>query len=404
MRDIQTSRCGSSRLTPAWPDDSACRNIHGGLNVGVSSATGCTREHVTPALAKHAAGRTDLRSVSRVNVFDLDAATRSFVCHEVLELSERPAGHHPVGVLVADFTPLPNVFQPFHPDHPGLRVFGFGNDGLAEVVVRPRNVAALPSGEPAQHLAGAAIIPGLKGGANLIAAFLELLTARPGMQSSVRCGGSVADSQVNTHRWPIDGRRVLVLDDDVDLPNVSGPDYDGGGGFLSFQRLPLVFAQDHGHVNPAVHYSQRNSFILGPVVEDPGIVINTGRSEPLRLGASRLPRRHSLRHTPDGANGKVGGELKVVPGTSVRQVVQFDVVGRAGFDSDRQDSIAGTGKGDARFGKRSGHRRGRRQFAPDCPLAHSDKYITTTSKRQSADAEILFLCRLKAAVSKDQIL
>ena len=231
------------------PDDSACCNVHGGLNIRMSSATGCTREHVAPALAERAALGARLTSICRVNVLDLDSATRSFIGNEGLQLPKRPAGHHPVGVPVADLAPLPNIFEPFHPNNPGLRVFGFGNDGLAEIVVRPRNMAALPPRESAQYLAGTAVVSGLEGCANFVAPVLKLLPAGPAIQRAVRGRGSISDAEVNAHGRSIGRRGVFVFDNDVDLPSASGPDHNGSSRLLPRQCISLIITQDQRDMN-----------------------------------------------------------------------------------------------------------------------------------------------------------
>src|ERR1019366_7076425 len=133
------------------------------------SATGCTGEYVTPPNAQRAALGAGLAGIGGVHVFDSDSAPFGLVGNKELQLAERPAGHHPVGVLVEDLASLPDACKPFHPDYSGLCAFGFGNDGLTEVVVLPGDTSAFASTLPAQRHACAAIVSGLQRRAGLVA-------------------------------------------------------------------------------------------------------------------------------------------------------------------------------------------------------------------------------------------
>ena len=179
MRNALTFRCDSGRLTPAGPGDPACGNVQRRLNVGVRVATGGTREHVPTPDTQRAALGASLACIGGVHVFDLDSASFGFVGDEHLKLAKRPAGHHPVGVLVEDLRSPPNACEPFHPDRSGLCAFGFGDDGLTEIVIPPRDAAALTSGLPAQRLAGTPVVSGLQRARTLWRFSLNCLRASP---------------------------------------------------------------------------------------------------------------------------------------------------------------------------------------------------------------------------------
>src|ERR1039458_6272228 len=158
MRNAFTFRSASGRHRPVKPGAPASGDIHGGIIIGVESTTGCTGEYVAAPSSQHATSGAGLAGGGRFNVFDLNTAPLGFVGHKCLKLAERPAGHHPVGVLVEDLASLSDARKPFHPDHSGLCAFGFGNDGLTEVVVLPGDTSAFASTLPAQRDAGAAIV------------------------------------------------------------------------------------------------------------------------------------------------------------------------------------------------------------------------------------------------------
>ena len=146
MRNAFTSRSHSGRFTGAMfcaLGDPASGDIHGGVDVAVNGATGCTQEHVTAPLAQHPACGAGLASEGRIDVFNLDSGTSGFVSDELLKLAERPSSHHAVRVLVPDFGSPPNSCKPFHADYSALCAFGFGDDPFTQFMVFPGDTAAL---------------------------------------------------------------------------------------------------------------------------------------------------------------------------------------------------------------------------------------------------------------------
>lgn len=90
MRNDQTSRIDSGRLSPAMPGDPSCCNIYSGVAVAVLLAAGRTREYVTPAYTEHSASCTGLRSV-RIGI-------GNSVCHSAQEGGCVP----PNGIVLGD--------------------------------------------------------------------------------------------------------------------------------------------------------------------------------------------------------------------------------------------------------------------------------------------------------------
>ena len=322
MRNDLTFRCDSGRLTPAWPGDPACGNVHGGLNVGVSLATGCTRENVAAPDSQSAALRAGLAGVGRINVFGLDSAPLGFVGDKRLKLAERPARHHPVGVLVSNLASFPNAREPLHPDRSGLCAFGFGHDGLTEVVVFPSDAPAFTSGLSAQRLMGTPVVSGLQRRADLMPLFLELPARRSRVQGAVRGGSRVADTEIHTHGRAASRPSVRDGACGEQIPMSAAKD-EITFSALRRQQRALSIAADERDVQPAVDGPDGNRGGTQVVGED--ALVKSGRSCGAERALRLLVELVGIGHFGNTANGALRRQAEVFACSTVAEFMQLEL-------------------------------------------------------------------------------
>ena len=317
---------------------------------------------------------------------------------KVLQLAETPTRHHAVEMFVPGFRSFPNCPEPFHADGSAFVPLRLGNDLFGEFMVFVFDAPIFVPGEPDEHALRAPGSFALQGGANLRTPCFKLLTPLPVVQRSVGGCGGVSNAEVHTHRRPAGRLGVDIFDNDVDIPTPLLADDGSRRGAFPQKSLSLKPTEKKRHVDAAADHGERNGFVLLPVVEDPGVVVDGGWSE--RLG-NALPFPASRHRGGNPANGpycEICGETMHRPDVPVAGVVQLDVVRCAGLDGVGQRVVAGVGERSRRGRQLRDHHRSRLHPATDGSLAHGDNCFTNTKGCQARKGRAL-LPGLNAGVS-----
>jgi hypothetical protein len=360
MRNAFTSRSHSGRFTGAMfcaEGDPASGDIHGGVNVGVTLATGCTREYVAAPDTQYSAFGADLRGVGRLDVFDLDSAPLSFVGHKDLQLTERPAGHHPAGVLVKDLASLPNACKPFHADCSALCAFGFGNDGLTQIMVLPGDAAAFSSRLSPQRSPGTAVVSRLQRSPDFVAGFLEPLAVRARLQRAVGSGGGVADSQVHAHRGTTGLFRIRDHARGQQIP-LTAHKGEIAFPFLRSQQNALAIAARKRYVEPPIQRPDRDARFR---IREDAAIVGSGSAR-LKAPLDSLIEFVGVGNLRDRTHGGLGCQSESLPRLSVAKFVEIELAKGLRFPGNLADVIARGVKGDQRAGKRISLSGGRKEF------------------------------------------
>lgn len=350
--------------------------------VGVHPTAGRTDEKVLFANTTETAMRAGLGCVGGIDVFDSQSLSFGLVLNERLELTKRPAGHHPVHVAVADSGSLADVLQQFHADRTAVCLDRFSYQSLTQNVILVSYSPILVSRETAKDGLRSTGAFALQTCSDTCAVFLELSSSLSIMQSPGRSGGCVTDSHVNPERESATRRFFGIGYDDVDIPVFPLTNNCSRSGSLSDKSLSLELSEKERDVYASIHHGQRYGFIRRPISENAGIIVNTCRPKQLGFPFASASGNHSTRYTTDSADSKIGGQRELIANHSVSEMVESDVVRFVFFESQHKRSVASLGKYPACFGQCVGHYRRRNHLATDCSLTHSEYVIISISNRQ----------------------
>ena len=342
--------------------------------------------------------------VARVNRDQRDTCKGRLVLQEQQQLGERP-GMQNGTLLSPGLDPFANTRKVFEfQSAPGA--FSFGNDLLGDIVVDPRGEAALLTGEQLQPALGSAGLLLLEIGPQPAMPMANRLKFGPGVPFPVGVAGDVGNAEIHSEEfcrhdgrtgWKIDGAIQVKLPFAVDQIGLA---LDAVKPFL------LVFAVDQrrNHTalwqRPQAHFVQplepEDAFVIGDRtvgLEDRAFGLVSGKALD---SFPYSPYCHLCRQLKPGANfgvcqlvdRRLAKDLRVEPFTGCE--------GRS--------FVGALHRGQQPFGLFSIWQ----QLQLERQLHYLGVCRSTpqnTSERQSARrTDILFLCRLKAAVSKDQIL
>jgi hypothetical protein len=280
-----------------------------------------------PALAvglvAMATSRAGARRVPWVDGDHGHAGTLGLVTDKRAQLKERPA-LHAVPLRPTSRCPLSNARQVFD-GNGGSGVFGLPHDALADAMVFVGSKVCLPLSNLAQPAASTLAAALVEIAPALAIALTNRFDAVTRVGFTIGVNGQVDDAQIDPENVG-NGERLwrLVLDLDVEVVAAVAAFYQRGACRLpSLECLTLKVSQDGSDTLPTMEQCQCERPVRFTEREDPGIVVDAGRSED---GVGLLGHLQSGEDARDGANDEIGRQAEVPANLVVAEALHLDLV------------------------------------------------------------------------------
>ena len=360
------------------------------LVLGLAILFGCV-----PAFSALPAG------VARVNRDQRDTCKGGLVLQKQQQLGKRP-GMQNSTLLAPGLDPSANTRKVFELQS-ASGAFSFGNDLLGNIVVHPGCKAALLTGEQLQPALGSAGLLLLELGAQPAMPMANRLEFGPGVSLSIGVAGDVRNAEIHTEKvcrhnrragWKID--RAIQVELPLAVDQI-------GLALDAVKPLLLVFAV-HQRSNHAALWQRPQTHFIEALESEDTLVVGDSPVwfEDRTFG---LIAGEALDSFTDGAYRHLGRQPEAGANLRVCQLVDRRLAEDLRIEPftrrERSRFIGAFHRCQQPFGLLGV----RQKLQLERQLHYLGVYHSATGKEQSVlRTEILFLCRLKAAVSKDQIL
>jgi hypothetical protein len=217
---------------------------------------------------------TDKAALARVpGIYQMYRNTRQFrlVGQEGTQLRKRPIAVLGSLLFASNPSPLANMCQVFQRNSL-LRVCGFGNDTLAQNVVRVFLKTALFARQAAQVTFGGQRATGLQSGTQCLLALSDALNRFAGMDLTVAISGNVRDAHVNAKPpFGIGGIWLVNVASLVDI-KLALPENQVSFALRGRKQTALVFAHNKGDFQTTINRPDRDELLHRRPRQDTRIV------------------------------------------------------------------------------------------------------------------------------------
>ena len=341
--------------------------------------------------------------IARVNSNQYYASESGLVCQETAKLSEGPRVQN-CSLTMPNRNPLADTGKIFQ-FNPAPGAFSFSNDLLRNTVISVSGKSMLPATKFLQAALCRSGLFLLENGSQSSIAIANGLYFTSTVSLAIGSGSDLYDTEIHAKEL---GRRDWRIGRGFNCAvqvELTVPVYQVCLPFDPVKPLLLILAIDQWH-NHATLWKCPETYLVDPLEAHNALVIGNG-AVGFEYGTLIFIAREALNGFTYGSDSHLSGQSEACAYFSVGQFVNRRLTEDASVESAASGERGGCIRTFHSFQESGGLRSVWEQLQLERQFHYSGVYHSLTekaSKRPSAIAEILFLCRLKATVSKDQIL